>query len=168
MDDAILKSKHAPPLSRPQAVGPVFDPENADRPISEWSDDVQKAFYPNSEPYGPSVLPDKPDGFGERYLRAFLSDNERLRLSVFWYYTRDVLNEAEFLSGLQEKVHLAQESTGWEFAVIGILDLNVYIRLATVGLELGILPRGETICAHAVTQPPGVSHGHRVGEKYLC
>lgn len=75
---------------------------------------------------------------------------------MLWYYTRDILKEPEFLSGLQEKAHLAQESTGWEFAVIGILDVNFYIRLATVGLQLGILPRGETICAHTVTQPPGV------------
>jgi hypothetical protein len=37
-----------------------------------------------------------------------------------------------------------------------VLDVNVYIRLATVGLQLAILPRGETLCAHTVTQPPGV------------
>jgi hypothetical protein len=77
---------------------------------------------------------------------------------VLWYYTRDILKEDEFLAGLQEKAHLAQESVGWEFAVIGILDVDVYIRLATVGLELGVLPRGETLCAHTVTQPPGVCY----------
>ncbi|KAJ5372720.1 histidine kinase HHK3 [Penicillium concentricum] len=153
-DASILTSKHAPPLSRPQTVGPILDPENLDRPISPWPSDIETAFYPKSEPYQPSLIPEKticPD----RYLRAFLAENERLRLSVLWYYTRDILQEDEFLSGLQEKAHFAQESTGWEFAVIGILDVNVYIRLATVGLELGILPRGETICAHTVTQPPG-------------
>ncbi|KAJ2967012.1 hypothetical protein NQ176_g9873 [Zarea fungicola] len=74
---------------------------------------------------------------------------------MLWYYTRGLLDESEFLSGLQEKVLLAQESTGWEFVVIGILDINFYIRLASLGLPLGILPRGETICAHTVTQPPG-------------
>jgi hypothetical protein len=89
-------------------------------------------------------------------LRAFLADNERLRLSMLWYYTRDVMNETEFLSGLQEKVHLAHEATGWESAIIGMLDLNVYVRLATVGIDLGIVPRGETLCAHTITQPPGV------------
>lgn len=75
---------------------------------------------------------------------------------MLWYYTRDIINEPELLAGLQEKACLAQESTGWEYAVIGVLDVNVYIRLATVGLELAILPRGETLCAHTVTQPPGV------------
>lgn len=75
---------------------------------------------------------------------------------MLWYYTRDIFEETEFLSGLQEKVCIAEESTGWEFAIIGILDVNFYVRLATIGVPLGILPRGETICAHTVAQPPGV------------
>lgn len=76
---------------------------------------------------------------------------------MLWYYTRDILRdpEPELLAGLQEKACLAQESTGWEYAVIGLLDVNVYIRLVTVGLQVAILPRGETLCAHTVTQPPG-------------
>ncbi|KAJ5776868.1 histidine kinase HHK3 [Penicillium odoratum] len=154
-DAAILKSKYAPPPTRPQTVGPIYDRENVDRPIEPWSSDVEKNFYPKSDPCAPAAIPKRPSWFTDRYLRAFLAENERLRLSMLWYYTRDISKEDEFLSGLQEKACLAQESTGWEFAVIGILDVNVYIRLATVGLELGILPRGETICAHTVTQPPG-------------
>lgn len=75
---------------------------------------------------------------------------------MLWYYGRDLGNEPELLSGLQEKVCLAQESSGWEFAIVGLLDVNVYIRLATVGVQVSILPRGETLCAHTVTQPPGV------------
>jgi hypothetical protein len=158
-DGTILRSKHVapPPLSRPQTVGPIFDRDNLDRPIEPWSSSVKSTFYPNTGANEPSVIPEKPPEFAERYLRAFLAEHERLRLSVLWYYTRDVLLEDEFLAGLQEKAQLAQESTGWEFAVIGILDVDVYVRLATVGLELGILPRGETLCAHTVTQPPGVS-----------
>jgi hypothetical protein len=75
---------------------------------------------------------------------------------MLWYYAKGLDNEPELLAGLQEKACLAQENSGWEFAVIGLLDANVYIRLATVGLELAILPRVETVCAHTVTQPPGV------------
>lgn len=75
---------------------------------------------------------------------------------MLWYYARDLDNEPELLAGLQEKACLAQESSDWEYAVVGVLDVNVYIRLATVGLQLAILPRGETLCAHTVTQPPGV------------
>lgn len=158
-DAAILTSKHAPPPTRPETVDPIFDRENADRPIDPWPSDVETNIYPKTEPYAPATISERPPGVAGRYLRAFLPKNERLRLSMLWYYTRDILKEDEFLSGLQEKAHLAQESTGWEFSVIGILDVNVYIRLATVGLELGILPRGETICAHTVTQPPGVRCG---------
>ncbi|KAL3456226.1 hypothetical protein BJX64DRAFT_48131 [Aspergillus heterothallicus] len=152
-----------PPDARPQTIGPIHDPSNFDKPISPLSHEIEAAFYPNTS-HGacstpstgaPSTICDKPPGFNERYLRAFLAHNERLRLSMLWYYTRALEHDAEFLAGLQEKAHLAQESTGWEFAVIGILDLHVYIRLATVGLQLGILPRGETLCAHTVTQPPG-------------
>ncbi|KAF3385263.1 Histidine protein kinase DivJ [Penicillium rolfsii] len=155
-DGIILRSKQlASPVSRPQTIGPIFDGDNLDRPIEPWSSDVKSTFYPHTEANEVSAIPQKPPEFADKYLRAFLAEHERLRLSVLWYYTRDVFSENEFLVGLQEKAHLAQESTGWEFAVIGILDVNVYIRLATVGLELGILPRGETLCAHTVTQPPG-------------
>ncbi|KAJ5309565.1 uncharacterized protein N7443_002026 [Penicillium atrosanguineum] len=154
-DAAVLTSKHALPLTRPKTVGPIFDPDNIDQPIGPWAWNAATAFYPKTEPYAPASIPEQPTGSTTPYLRAFLAENERLRLSMLWYYTRDILKEEEFLSGLQEKAYLAQESTGWEFAVIGILDVNVYIRLATVGLQLGILPRGETICAHTVTQPPG-------------
>ncbi|KAJ5712355.1 hypothetical protein N7493_008823 [Penicillium malachiteum] len=156
-DAAILKSKHPSPPTRPHSVGPIFDPDSIDKPISSWSDEIGSSLYP-IDPNAPTSIVqvcDKPDGFEGRYPRATLAHNERLRLSMLWYYTRNVLKEEEFLSGLQEKAHLATESTGWEYAIIGILDIDVYIRLAAVGVDLGILPRGETICAHTITQPPG-------------
>lgn len=156
-DAAILSSRHGLLPAYPRTVWPVYDPDNVDRPIGAWTPEVEKSFYPPKvEAFAPSSIPDKPMCTSDRYLRAFLAENERLRSSMLWYYTRDILNETEFLSGLQEKAYLAQESTGWEFVVIGILDVNYYIRLASIGLPLAILPRGETLCAHTVTQPPGV------------
>ncbi|KAI9150519.1 histidine kinase HHK3 [Paramyrothecium foliicola] len=156
-DAAVLFSKHDTPQTRPQVIGPVYDPSGASKPIEEWSDETAQCFYPQSaESYAPAPIPAQPIACAsDRYLRASLAKNERLRLSMLWYYTRNILGEHEFLSGLQQKVHLAMESTEWEFAIIGILDLHVYIRLATIGVPLGILPRGETLCAHTVTQPPG-------------
>ncbi|KAL7905448.1 histidine kinase HHK3 [Trichoderma velutinum] len=155
-DAAILSSRNGLPPARPRTVWPVYDPDNVDRPIGAWTPEVEKCFYPPKvEEFAASSIPDELMCTSERYLRAFLAENERLRSSMLWYYTRDILNETEFLSGLQEKAHLAQESTGWEFVVIGILDVNYYIRLASIGLPLAILPRGETLCAHTVTQPPG-------------
>ncbi|KAJ5158577.1 uncharacterized protein N7500_008228 [Penicillium coprophilum] len=157
-DATILSSRRHSPPTRPHTVGPIFDPENINKPICPWSDEVGSTLYPSLGPDAPtSAVCNKPPGLGveDRYLRAMLAHNERLRLPMLWYYTRDVLEEEELLSGLQDKVHLAKEATGWEFAIIGILDIDMYIRLATVGVPLGILPRGETICAHTVTQPPG-------------
>ena len=156
-DAAVLSHRLAPPPTYPVTVGPVYDAGNASTPLLPWSSDAEEAHYPSQkEPYAPATIPNRDLCLSDRYLRASLAKNERLRLSMLWYYTRDIINETEFLSGLQEKVHIAQESTGWDFSIIGILDLNFYIRLATVGVPLGILPRGETICAHTVAQPPGV------------
>ena len=158
-DAAVLSSKHSLPETRPQSIEPIYDPGNVHRPLEAWLPGAAQSFYPPKEgPYAPAPVPIKDSACctADRYLRAFLPENERLRLSMMWYYTRGILDETELLSGLQEKVHLAQESTEWEYVVIGIMDINVYIRLATVGVPLGILPRGETLCAHTVTQPPGV------------
>ncbi|KAF2010527.1 histidine kinase HHK3 [Aaosphaeria arxii CBS 175.79] len=155
-DAAILSCRLAPAPEYPEIVGPIYDSENVHTPVLPWSAATEKQNYPPpKEPYGPASAPDRHFCVSDRYLRASLAKNERLRLSMLWYYTRDIFKETEFLSGLQEKVCIAQESSGWEFAIIGILDMNFYVRLATVGVPLGILPRGETICAHAVSQPPG-------------
>ncbi|ETS76073.1 hypothetical protein PFICI_11460 [Pestalotiopsis fici W106-1] len=158
-DAAVLLSSksHWPPPARSQTVWPIFDPDTIDEPLTPWSQGTQEAFFPcKIDEYAASPIPGKPlHSLPHRYLRASLAQNERLRLSMLWYYTRNIFDESEFLCGLKEKVFLAQESTGWEFAVIGLLDINIYIRLATIGLPLGDLPRGETICAHTVIQPPG-------------
>ncbi|KAL3449221.1 hypothetical protein BJX65DRAFT_273041 [Aspergillus insuetus] len=157
-DAAILTFRHqAPPQqTRLATIGPIFDPENLDKPISVLTPEIEATFYPTPDPNAPtSTICDAPFGFNDRYLRAYLADNERLRLSMLWYYTRGIEKENELLAGLQEKADLAKECTGWQFSVVGILDIDVYIRLATHGLQLGILPRGETLCAHTVTQPPG-------------
>lgn len=156
-DAAVLSSSLAPPPSYPDDVGPIYDPHNAHNPCLPWSFDTQERNYPSQkEAFAPAIIPKNQLRSAERYLRACLARNERLRLSMLWYYTQDIFQESEFLSGLQEKVSIAQESIGWECAIVGILDVNFYKRLATVGTPLGTLPRGETLCGHLVTQPPGV------------
>lgn len=149
-------SQLRPLLSRPEHVGPIFDLENADKPIEPWTEEADALFPPQTDQYAPASIPDQPTCPSPRYVGPHLAKNERLRLSMLWYYTQDLDKEAEFLAGLQEKANLAQESTGWEYAVIGIVDVHVYLRLATVGLDLSTVPRRETLCAHTVNQPPGV------------
>ncbi|CZR48639.1 uncharacterized protein FPRO_04037 [Fusarium proliferatum ET1] len=158
-DATLLSStvdKHSLP-PRPKAIGPIFDANNFKVPIEPWTSDADSSFFPpKPDPFSPSSIPQEAHcASSSKYVRSRLAKNERLRLSMLWYYARDLDNEPELLAGLQEKACLAQESSGWEYAVVGVLDVNVYIRLATVGLQLAILPRGETLCAHTVTQPPG-------------
>ncbi|KAF5557149.1 histidine kinase [Fusarium phyllophilum] len=134
-DAALLSStvdKHSLP-PRPKAVGPIFDANNFKVPIEPWTSDNDSSFYPaKPDPFSPSSIPQEAHcAPSSKYVRACLAKNERLRLSMLWYYARDLDNEPELLAGLQEKACLAQESSGWEYAVVGVLDVNVYIRLAT-------------------------------------
>ncbi|KAI0158114.1 hypothetical protein GGR57DRAFT_35765 [Xylariaceae sp. FL1272] len=157
-DGAMLPSKqYGPSPARPTSVWPVFDPESLNMPLPPWHREIQDEYFPaKAEEYAPAFIPEKPaERLPERYLRPALARNEHLRLSMLWYYTRDILDQHEFLRGLQEKLAVAHESSGWEYVVIGGLDINVYIRLAAFGLLLAILPRGETTCSHTISQPPG-------------
>ncbi|KAJ4244065.1 hypothetical protein NW762_014678 [Fusarium torreyae] len=148
-----LEQQSLPP--RPKAVGPIFDEGIYTIPVEPWTQDVESSYPPKTDLYAPASIPSEPAAPCCKYLVPRLDKNERLRLSMLWYYSKNFENEPEFLLGLQQKACLAQESTGWDYAVVGILDVNVYIRLASVGVELGILPRGESLCAHTVIQPPG-------------
>lgn len=157
VDAAVLQSKHEPPHTRPQAVAPIFDVEYVQKPLGAWSlDETSSVYPPKLNEYAPATIPDLPECLSDRYLHPLLTRNERLRLTMLWYYTRDIFTDHELLSRLQEKTTLAHDSIGWEFVIIGILDINTYTRLSTYGLPLAILPRRESTCAHTVHQPPGV------------
>lgn len=86
---------------------------------------------------------------------------------MLFYYTRGALEDEELMSRLQEKVHLAQETVGWEFVIAGLLNHNTYTRMVTFGLPLAVLPRRESTCAHTINQPPGVgTDWHRLLHSY--
>ncbi|CAM1511890.1 Fc.00g094030.m01.CDS01 [Cosmosporella sp. VM-42] len=156
VDAAVLQSKHEPPHIRPDAVAPIFDTEYVDKPLVPWSVRVSNSAYPpRVEDYAPASIPDVPQCLSEKYLHPQLTRNERLRLTMLWYYTRGILEDHELLTRLQEKTSLVHETIGWEFVIIGVLDINTYTRLSTFGLPLAILPRRESTCAHTVHQPPG-------------
>lgn len=145
-------------LLRPDAISTVLDPDNAHLPIHAFDDAWHNQHY--TRPRSPSQLapiPPKPVTFSDRYLHPSLTRHERLRLTMLWYYTRDMTQDTELLQRLQDKVNLVQEITGWEFAIMGILDNHVYTRIATAGVPLATLPRRETTCAHTANQDMGVS-----------
>ena len=172
-DAAVLQSRHAPPepTSRPTAVAPILDVENANKALNAWSIAIAESVYPSKEDvWTPAPIPSRAECPQEcatdRYLFPVLTRNERLRLTMLFYYTRGALEDQELMSRLQEKVILAQETAGWEFTIAGLLDHNTYTRMVTVGLPLAILPRRESTCAHTVNQPPGV--GFTPVLTYLC
>lgn len=162
-DAAVLQTKYEPPspTARPVEVAPILDPGHADKALDSWSAEVARAIYPEATSiWSPAPVPDESlatSCIADRYLFPLLTRNERLRLTMLYYYTRGIVEDKELVSRLQEKVHLAQETVGWEFAIVGLLNHNTYTRLCTVGLPLAVLPRRESTCAHTVHHPPGVS-----------
>src|SRR6478735_5595358 len=88
---------HAVP-PRPKAIGPIFDADNFKTPIGPWTPDGDSELYPpKQDPYAPSAIPAEPSCPSAKYPRCLLAKNERLRLSMLWYYTRGIDEEPELL-----------------------------------------------------------------------
>lgn len=158
-DAAVLRSKHVAPEVRPNETSPIFDTEHATKALDSWSIEVAERVYPeHTDVWAPATIPDASSTqcATDQYLFPMLTRNERLRLTMLFYYTRGALEDDELQSRLQEKVYLARDTVGWEFVIAGLLNHNTYTRMVTVGLPLAVLPRRESTCAHTVNQPPGV------------
>ena len=162
-DAAVLASRHSAPLlaDRPTTTAPILDPDHADQPLETWTPEDLKSVYPSrANLCAPAPIPAKTQCprqcNADHYLFPVLTRNERLRLTLLFYYTRGALEDDELMSRLQEKVLLAHETVGWEFVIAGLLNHNTYTRLVTVNLPLAILPRRESTCAHTINQTPGV------------
>lgn len=143
---------------RPRRVDPVFDPARSCLPIPDFDENVHStSFRPRPDGAVADLPPQQPEGFDDPYLMPSLTRNERLRLTMLWYYTRDALTDDGFLRRLHEKLDLVQTLIGWEFAIAGLVSENVFTRLATAGMPLAIVPRRESPCSHTINQEPGVS-----------
>lgn len=146
---------------RPQSPGPVGDGLNAGKPIAQFDDVVHaSSFVPRPDGIDTDLPPQQPENFHDAYLMPSLTRHERLRLTMFWYYTRGLLEDEDFLKCLQEKLELVQVLIGWEYAIVGLVSENVFTRLVSAGLPLAIVPRRESPCSHTINQEPGVS-SHR-------
>ncbi|KAI3391924.1 hypothetical protein diail_6626 [Diaporthe ilicicola] len=133
----------------------VADEQLCSKPISPFDEQLHESNYnPRSDSL--SELSNPPDGFSDPYLMPSLARNERLRLTMFWYYTRGLYEDREFLQLLQEKLDLVQTFMDWEFALLGLLSEDVFTRLAATGLPLAAVPRRESTCSHTINQEPGV------------
>lgn len=143
---------------RPDSVGPVFDKEHAHLPLPAYDEEWISQNYTRPRTTSETIpAPAQPDTFQDQYLVPSLTRHERLRLTMLWYYTKDMTKDLDLLRRLQDRVNLVQEFIGWEFAIMGIMDNDVYTRVATAGLPLAILPRRESTCAHTVNQETGVT-----------
>jgi hypothetical protein len=166
-DAAVLHTVYQPPSpsSRPVDVGPVLDTRNANKALEAWSASVARDIYPpTTDIWSPAPIPDEnlaTSCVTDRYLFPILTRNERLRLTMLFYYTCGIVEDRELYSRLEEKVHLAREIAGWEFAIIGLVDHNTFTRICTAGgMPLAVLPRRESTCSHTINQPPGVSQSY--------
>ncbi|KXJ90263.1 hypothetical protein Micbo1qcDRAFT_164797 [Microdochium bolleyi] len=121
-------------------------------PLSPWSPDGQIALCLADNPHdAPAAAGSDPT---DRYLVPSLARNERHRLTMFWYYTFDILNNAELIARLAEKTQLAAHTAGWDIALVGLVDMNTFTRIASQGILPAVMPRRETPCAHIVNQAP--------------
>jgi len=148
------------PIEQPQAVGPILDEAHASQPIAPWDDGYRQENYTEAlNENSSAAVPAQPIEFNDRYLFPMLAQNERQRLTMLWYYTRNIQQDPKLMQRLNDKLSLVKEFMGWEFAIVGILSNNNYVRIATAGLPLAILPRRESTCSHTINQQSGVSLG---------
>lgn len=140
-----------PPLpGRPLCI---LDEELCRKPLLAFDEQLHESSF-NPRPDG--SLADQPDGFCDPYLMPSLARNERLRLTMFWYYTHGLYEDGEFLQSLQEKLDLVKTFMEWEFALLGLVSEDAFTRLAASGLPLAVLPRRESTCSHTINQEPNV------------
>lgn len=125
----------------PSEIGPIYDNDSLKIPLPVFDQaSVNASYGKNHADFEPNLPPSPPEE-KDYYLVPLLTKHERLRLTLFWYYTRDVVNDKDFLASLQEKLKLVQQYMGWEMAIMGLLGSDVFTRLVTSGIALAVLPR---------------------------
>ena len=150
-----ISSVFVPPIEfheKTPDIGPVFDSEHLENPIANYEALRHATIYGTGTP---DKTPSRPDDFDALYLRPTLTRNERLRLTILWYYARHVLQDGTLLQKLQNIVEMVKQFIGWDTAVVGLVDEAVYNRLATANMPVNIIPRRETMCAHTINQDGG-------------
>lgn len=140
----------------PEDLGP--DREYYEQPVGKFDEQDHDSHYAQRQNGCIADLPPpRPEGFSDPYLMPSLTRNERLRLTMLWYHTRDVFEDPAFLQRLQEQLNLVQTFMGWEFAIMGTVSEDIFTRVAAAGLPLAIVPRRDSPCSHTINQEPGVS-----------
>ncbi|POS77437.1 hypothetical protein DHEL01_v204160 [Diaporthe helianthi] len=149
------KSEPSESELRPLPVRPFFvsDDELCGKPISAFNEQLHRACYGLNSDLN---LTQRPDGFADPYLMPSLSRNERLRLTMLWYYTRGLDQDRGFVHLLQEKLDLVQAFMEWDFAILGLVSEDIFTRVVASGIPTAVVPRRESTCSHTINQEPGV------------
>jgi hypothetical protein len=74
----------------------VDDPDAVSKPLGPFARPLSTAEHTD----GDATIPPKPDGFSHKYLYPTLAKSERDRLTMVWYYTRDIQNVSTLRSTL--------------------------------------------------------------------
>ena len=142
--------------TQPRTVA-VVHKEEADKPLGPFDEKAHQVNYQTQQGLAEGLPnPPKPPGFRDRYLFPSLTRNERVRLTMLWYYTRGLTEDGNLLSRLQDKLNITREFMGWDLGTIGILDNDVFTRIVTAGVPVVATPRRESTCSHTINQTPGV------------
>ncbi|CAJ2503157.1 Uu.00g105510.m01.CDS01 [Anthostomella pinea] len=139
---------------RPTSIGPVCDAAHSKVPLPSFDESVHTQSFGGLSDEGEAIEPCRPAHFEEGYLFPYLTQNERLRLTMFWYHTRGIEQDDQFVAKIDALVKGLQQAIGWEYAMAGIMSEHTYTRLATANLPLAILPRRESTCSHTINQAP--------------
>lgn len=143
---------------RPSKIAPIFDQEHADKPLHRFNEDQHQLHYAEGTTSPLTTpLPPQPDSFSSRYLFPTLSRNERLRLTMMWYYMRGIAGDEELLRKLQDIVRLVRTFIGWEFVIMGILSedacmLSIYP--ASISARLIIYRHKDSHGRTAISKTP--------------
>ncbi|KAF4556356.1 Response regulator receiver domain-containing protein 4 [Elsinoe fawcettii] len=139
---------------------PIYDVEGSKQPLAKFNDDYSQIYpeYQHHDRLTPPEIP--PQLRASSYLYPVLTRNEYLRLTMLWYYTRDLVEDQDLLDRLQVKVNLLKDFIGWDIAILGLLENHAYRRVVTSGIGLARLPRRESPCSHIV-------HGTRPGDVFV-
>ncbi|KAJ9624433.1 hypothetical protein H2203_005168 [Taxawa tesnikishii (nom. ined.)] len=98
---------------RPTGVGPVYDTANANSSLETFNEfEYETNYQQNKSSDETTPIPQQLTNFSEAYLAPRLTRNERLRLTMLWYLTRQVTEDKDLLRRLQEKVDIVQDFIG--------------------------------------------------------
>lgn len=132
---------------RPAIVSPVSDTDHAGEPLKQFDEVAHRNHYTN-----PATNHSESELKISSYLPPTLARNERQRLTMLWYLTNEIMDDAELLQRLQDIIGLVHTFLGREMVSLTLVAENACTIVATHGMSLAVIPRRETICAHTISQ----------------